>query len=534
MALCLLLAGSSQPLAMMPQQGGQGGWQAQQGQPDQQAQQGQTAQQKGPGWNPAQPAPSAPCQQPGGGPYQKGGDGKSRRAFVADWRGKGAPTGSHGGGASAYFRQNMMNLKEVHAPEMGYVEYMNRLSLFAAHLTGVAKDPVMETNRQHLQRHLAQGKVENSLATCTSAMKRPAALKRPAAKDESSKRARTEPGGDGTEPGGNGTEPGEDGSEEVVELTAAALKDHNQFCEEAKNMSVKQFEAALVKLDGKASMRLWKAFENSRKSEGLDGNYKLATGEGVGSLKKKRQLLLGWVADGSKCAESFKTILDSVSLKKAEGVNTAWLTKAQAVAHWGVEELKERVKAGTVRARVKSSGVSAKAKAEKKNVLDMMAAHNLEQLTEGDFELGVDGEEEEDSEDELPPGLAAGLGEKAKKKKEKVQKEDKWEALSQVQEGEGAKKLSDRLMAFKTELTKDLATLEAALHSGKSQAPKSLVKDVEMAVKEGQVALAAVTKCLKDGAKKAMAATALQNALAAVKGLKSKKTNMLTHNDAVI
>ena len=41
-----------------------------------------------------------------------------------------------------------------------------------------------------------------------------------------------------------------------VELTAAAVKDHNKFCEEAKGMTVGQFELALAKMDAKASMRL--------------------------------------------------------------------------------------------------------------------------------------------------------------------------------------------------------------------------------------------------------------------------------------
>ena len=60
---------------------------------------------------------------------------------------------------------------------------------------------------------------------------------------------------------GEGTEEEEAPPEEKhVELTAEAVKDHNKFCEEAKDMSVEQFEAALSKLDDKASQRLWKAF----------------------------------------------------------------------------------------------------------------------------------------------------------------------------------------------------------------------------------------------------------------------------------
>ena len=65
--------------------------------------------------------------------------------------------------------------------------------------------------------------------------------------------------------------------EKHVELTAEAVKDHNKFCEEAKDMSVEQFEKALSKLDDKASQRLWKAFEVSRKSSGADKVYQEAT-----------------------------------------------------------------------------------------------------------------------------------------------------------------------------------------------------------------------------------------------------------------
>ena len=78
-------------------------------------------------------------------------------------------------------------------------------------------------------------------------MKRPAAaagLKRPAAKAEE-----------------------EDTPEGAHQpLTAQAVKDHNKFCEEAAQMSSSQFEKALSCLDEKAAMRLWKAFEKSRRS----------------------------------------------------------------------------------------------------------------------------------------------------------------------------------------------------------------------------------------------------------------------------
>ena len=163
-------------------------------------------------------------------------------------------------------------------------------------------------------------------------------MKRPAASER--KRGKN---GEGREKEGEG--------EGQVALTAAAVKDHNKFCDEAQGMSVQQFELALNKLDSKASMRLWKAFENSRKAAGEDEAYQAATKDKVGNVKKKRQLLFGWVSDGTKFQESYRSLMDSLTLKKTEGVATSWLTKAQAIAHWGSEELKDRVKRGTVIAR---------------------------------------------------------------------------------------------------------------------------------------------------------------------------------------
>ena len=164
-------------------------------------------------------------------------------------------------------------------------------------------------------------------------------MKRPAASD--SKRGKN----------GEGSEKEVEEGEVKVELTAAAVKDHNKFCDEAQGMSVQQFEMALNKLDSKASMRLWKAFENSRRAYGEDEAYQAATKDKVGNVKKKRQLLFGWINDGTKFQESYRSLMDSVTLKKAEGVSTSWLTKAQAIAHWGTDELRDRVKRGTVIAR---------------------------------------------------------------------------------------------------------------------------------------------------------------------------------------
>ena len=364
----------------------------------------------------------------------------------------------------------------------------------------------------------------------TKAMKRPA-CKRPAAQEEKEDEA----------PEGNVS----------VKLTAAAVKDHNKFCEEAKDMTVEQFELALAKMDANASMRLWKAFEVQRKSDGEEEGYQAATSKGTGSLKKKRQLLFGWIKYGGKTGEYYRTWMGTVSLKKTKGVTETWLTKHQALAHWGPEELKDRVKTGSILARkdptdkkfwqfraltesakteverVKTSGTSSKSKANLEALQAMSKLEGLESLTEEDFVPGLESASEDAEEDgDLPSGLAKALGEKSKKeKKEKKEKEDKWETMSQVEEGAGGKDLQNRLVAFKTEITKDMANLEALLHSGKGALGKALQKDAEKVVQEGQAVLKEIGKNI-GSAKKAAVATVLQKALATLKQLKAKKLQL--------
>ena len=69
--------------------------------------------------------------------------------------------------------------------------------------------------------------------------------------------------------------------------------------------------------------------------------------------------------------------------------------------------------------------------------------------------------------------------------------------MSQVKEGEGSKELQNRLVAFKTELTKDTANLEALPHTGKwAGLAKSLQKDAEKVVQEGQAVVRRLAKPL--------------------------------------
>ena len=360
-------------------------------------------------------------------------------------------------------------------------------------------------------------------------MKRPAAsLKKPASKQEEQEAEPEEP--------------------EHVPLTAQAVKDHNKFCEEAQGMSVGQFEKALSCLDGAASQRLWKAFAKSRKSSGEQEKYPEATTSAKdGSLAKKRKLLFGWVCDGKETGEHYKSMVETVSLKKSEGVTSTWLTKNQALQHWGKEELQERVASGSIVARKdpadskywqfkanteeskvfvnreKAVSWAKKGKSNNKELSKLLQTQGLEKLTEKDFTAPTDSEEDSDG---LPAGLAEALGNKSEKstkekKEKKENKKDKWEEISQVCEDESQSQLQSRLMSFKVELIKDLAVLDGYTHE--KGLAKSLLKEAAQEQKRGQAVVSLLAKLHKSKAKKKEAKPALQTALTTLRALKAKK-----------
>ena len=93
----------------------------------------------------------------------------------------------------------------------------------------------------------------------------------------------------------------------------------------------------------------------------------------------------------------------------------------------------------------------------------------LEDLTEQDFDLEYGGSESEGSELDKDLAKAMGIQGDKDKEKEKKKKEGKWAKMSQ-----GAK-----LVAFKVEVTKDLAALEALRFSLNEQGgDKALLKNV--------------------------------------------------------
>ena len=153
----------------------------------------------------------------------------------------------------------------------------------------------------------------------------------------------------------------------------------------------------------------------------------------------------------------------------------------------------------------------------------------LEDLNEDDFVLGLgDGEEEEEFEG-INKDLAKAMGLKNNKdpKSPKKDKEDKWAVLSQVDESDGKKQINQRVMKFKTELTKDLASLEAGVFSLREQkGDKALVKAVLVTQEQAKKALKVVTNLLASKSGKSSVASGPSEALAALKDCKAKKLQL--------
>ena len=103
----------------------------------------------------------------------------------------------------------------------------------------------------------------------------------------------------------------------------------------------------------------------------------------------------------------------------------------------------------------------------------------------------------------LDKDLAKLMGLKDKEKKEKKEKEDKWAKLSQVGDGTKADEIQEKLMKFKTEISKDLATLEGGEFALKKAGEKAILKHVQGVKKKATASLEEITKLLaKKGAKK--------------------------------
>ena len=351
-------------------------------------------------------------------------------------------------------------------------------------------------------------------------MKRPGALVRPAASTERSKKAKQEKPEEAPseekaaeevqEQEGEEEEQQEEDAEEEPEkvpakkLTKKALQDHEESLKQAgeKKLSTAEFEAALQKLPEKQQQCLWKRFEGSRKAARTEEEYKKET-SGVGAMAKKKKLLRSWCLDGGKVSERYRTAMAAISLEKQHGVEKEWLSKKRMEDELGLEEMKQRLEAGTLRYRrnaedtrffqfqklsEKEATLVKKQKGTKleatgsTSVKDLVSFESLmtEQVNEDDFVLGAPEEEMSETEG-MDKDLAKALGikntgeEKAKKEKTK----DKWAALSEVGNSTKQGEIEEKLMKFKTEIAKDMAALEAgAFALNKEKGDKALLKNL--------------------------------------------------------
>lgn len=166
-----------------------------------------------------------------------------------------------------------------------------------------------------------------------------------------------------------------------------------------------------------------------------------------------------------------------------------------------------------------------KSKSNTKEMDKLLAAQGLEKLSEKEFTAPTDSEDEEDG---LPAGLAAALGSKSEKgskeKQKKPTKKNKREEMSVVQESEPHSSLLSRVMNFKTELTKDLASVESHIHE--KNLPAALGKEAVKVQKEGQTVVTLLAKLHQKKAKKKEVEPAVQTALKTLKALKTKKLQM--------
>ena len=382
--------------------------------------------------------------------------------------------------------------------------------------------------------------------------KRPAGmLKRPAGAEPPSKKSKKDEEPEEEEPeeeegqeDKEEEEKTEEEEEEKLPLTKKALEDHQKFLEESGNLSDKQFDKALSKLSPGQQQSLWKKFEHSRKSQQMQGEYQKET-VGAGSLARKKKLLRSWCLDGGKCDKCYKKAFATITLDKSSGLEKEWYSKKKMEDEIGVEEMKVRLKAGTLKYRKnpedprfyqfqklseKEATWLTKTKQARKEVVADGTKEEaikfdklmLEDLTEQDFDLEYGGSESEG--DELDKDLAKAMGIQGDKEKEKKKKEDKWAKMSQVSDTDTQNKVSEKLVAFKTEVTKDLAALEALCFTLKDHGgDKALLKDIAQSQKKGSGILDSLKKRqAKKGAKDYLVDT-LAKACTYLKELKSLK-----------
>ena len=126
-------------------------------------------------------------------------------------------------------------------------------------------------------------------------------------------------------------------------LTEASLK----ALEGASDEKVQQF---LNKLSDSEQNLLWKKFEQKRKEQGTDQEYKANT-TGAGAIQKKNTCLRIYLKTGGTKNSFWRDNMAGLLNKDTFTTTESWLTREEALRKWGQAELQARVKAQTMLVR---------------------------------------------------------------------------------------------------------------------------------------------------------------------------------------
>lgn len=388
-------------------------------------------------------------------------------------------------------------------------------------------------------------------------LKKPALAKKPALKEKPPSKAEKE-----------GEEEGEE--EEVktddlemgdAEVTAKNLQTHQELLQ-AKLCSAKQIEAAVQKLPTKEQQLLWKKFEKERLLKGENDKYQEVT-KGLGSQEKKWKLLRNFILDGGSLAKNYRTAMVSFEKVEEKGGEIRFNTWKQQVDKYGKSEALARLKAGTMKFRKSPTDPrfmefadqteymrwktakkrSATYSTEKQKVTkdDWLSVENLALEEVGDESFGLKGtlgdlEMEPELKEFFKSKMSVKGEEEDEEKKEQEEKEEKgedrkqpkknkWEELSVVEKTDNKDSLLKKLMAFRTELSKEEASLTETKIALKGKDKKDELKVLTGTLSALSNCLKKIEKAMKAGCKKEESKETLLACFSALE--KAKKTKKL-------
>ena len=275
----------------------------------------------------------------------------------------------------------------------------------------------------------------------------------------------------------------------LEKLTAEELK------KKAPDMNEEEWTMAVTTMPKKEAMKLWKQFEQDRKSKNKEQEYSENTGSGTGMVARKRKMLWGWLLDGCKFAKYYRESFDEISRAHSKNTTARWLTKQEAIATWGEAELKQRLHSQTIKyrrtpedkrffefrklteaeewevKRRKATSYSGQGEVSKEMMLEW-GQMDLDEVQDADFNAepsssskGIEDTEEKD--------LMKFLGIKEKKKDKplpKGEKESPWDKLSKIEKADSEEQVREKVQKFKAELTKDEVDIESKIFQVKKVA----------------------------------------------------------------